>query len=148
MAKTFEDFFSGYQVEMIEVCLEYANYNADKVYIYCSFEGGMGAVDYFFEIDGRHYERHELGMSGKKFDTSLNRQSACNRIVIEALGNIKDKCKEFNRPMPTEMKIIYDVKKNSVDANYRYDLVYSKNPNALPDAIFDKWFEEVKRTEK
>ena len=148
MAKTFEDYFSEYQVEMIEVCLEYANYNVDKVYIYCSSEDGMQAINYFFEIGGNHYRKHLLNQSGKKYDTSLNRQGACDRIVIEALDHIEDKCKEYNRPMPTEMKIIYDVKKNSVDANYRYDLVYSKDPNALPDPIFDAWFAEVKKTEK
>ena len=148
MAKTFEDYFSEYQTEMIAVCLEYANYDVDKVYIYCSSEGRMQATDYFFEINGKHYERHQLGMSGKKYDTSSKRQSACNRIILEALWQIKEKCKEYDRPMPTEMKIVYDAKKNSVDANYRYDLVYSKDPDALPDPIFDAWFAEVKKTEK
>ena len=45
-------------------------------------------------------------------------------IDIEKLVKI---CKEHNRDMPTEMKLIYDVKSKSLKADYRYDLVYTND---------------------
>lgn len=47
--------------------------------------------------------------------------------------------------MPTEIKLIYNVKQNNLKGNYRYDLVYSNDDELLPDDIFDSWFEEVKK---
>ena len=36
-------------------------------------------------------------------------------------------CIEYSRPMPTEMKLIYDVKKNSLKAEYKYENTYSES---------------------
>lgn len=63
-------------------------------------------------------------------------------IDIEKLVKI---CKEHNRDMPTEMKLIYDVKSKSLKADYRYDLVYSNDPVKTASNIGDDWFEEVKK---
>ena len=148
MAKVFEDFFSEYQVDMIEICLEYANYHVDRIFIYCSYEGKMLDSNFFFEIDGKYYRKHQIGSAGKEYDTSQKRQSAALDIITQDMMNISKKCDEFGRPMPTEMKIIYDVKKNSLNASYRYDLMYSNDPEKLPDDIFDEWFVEVMKTKK
>ena len=48
------------------------------------------------------------------------------------------------KEMPTEIKLHYNVKQNSLKGKYRYDLVYSNDEELLPDDIFDLWFEEVK----
>ena len=54
-------------------------------------------------------------------------------------------CKEYDRPMPTEMKIVYDVKKNSLKAEYKYELVYSNDAVKTASDIAGEWFEEVKK---
>lgn len=66
-------------------------------------------------------------------------------IGITNLQRIHELCKKFNRDMPTEMKICYDVKNNSLKAAYRYDLVYSNDELLHPNDIFNEWFEEVKK---
>ncbi len=66
------------------------------------------------------------------------------KIGNDDLKLIHKKCEEFDRDMPTEMKLFYDVKKNSLKANYRYDLIYTNDDELLPDDILDCWFEEVK----
>jgi hypothetical protein len=53
--------------------------------------------------------------------------------------------KEFNREMPTEIKIHYKVKENKLQATYKYDLVWSNDDMLLPDDIFLSWFEEVRQ---
>lgn len=47
--------------------------------------------------------------------------------------------------MPTEMKLIYDVKANSLDAQYKYDNVYSKSKIKTAYDIANEWFEEIKK---
>ena len=38
-------------------------------------------------------------------------------------------CKKYNREIPTEINIIYDVQANKLMANYKYDLVLTNDPN-------------------
>ena len=47
--------------------------------------------------------------------------------------------------MPTEMKIVYDVKNNSLKAEYKYELVYSNDAVKSASDIAGEWFEEVKK---
>lgn len=47
--------------------------------------------------------------------------------------------------MPTEMKLHYNAKNNSLKGKYSYDLIYSIDEELLPDDIFELWFEEVKQ---
>ena len=148
MAKVFEDYFSEYQVEMIKACLKYADDDVDKVFIYGSREGRSTAANVFFEVDGKYYRKHQLDLAGRKCDASQKRQFACLDALFDAIFHMEKKCREFDRPMPTELKIIYDVKKNSVKANYRYDPVYTNDPVKTGNTICDEWFEELKKTEK
>ncbi|EQB36669.1 MULTISPECIES: hypothetical protein [Virgibacillus] len=66
-------------------------------------------------------------------------------IGLENLEKIHEKCKEYGREMPTEIKLHYNVKQNSLIANYRYDFIYTNDDELLPDDIFNVWFEEVNR---
>jgi len=45
--------------------------------------------------------------------------------------------------MPAEIKIIYDVSSNSLKAEYKYDLVYSNDPEKTADDMAREWFEEI-----
>ena len=55
-----------------------------------------------------------------------------------------DICQEYNREHPTEMWLIYDAQKNSLDSRYSYEGRYDKDEELLPRLEFEKWFEEVK----
>ena len=46
--------------------------------------------------------------------------------------------------MPTELKLIYDVKSGKLQAEYKYDLVYSDDEVKTADDIAEEWFDEVK----
>jgi hypothetical protein len=148
MVKVFEDYFSELQADMISICLEYVENKADKIYIYCSYEHNSYIGSCFFNINNFILDRHELnkGAANQSFtyDTSVERQRMLLRIINEDIEKIFDLCKEYGKPMPTEMKIIYDVKKNSMKAEFKYDLVYSNKKDTSAMDICDKWFEEIK----
>jgi hypothetical protein len=148
MRKIFEDYFSEYQADMVSVCLEYVDHRADTVYIYCSREGHSIAGDFFFNISGKFLEKHQLNdikhAGSFKYDTSDERQYGATGIIIEDIKKIKKLCDQYGKDMPTEMKLIYDVKKNRLAAKYSYENKWSDSETKLPEDIFDEWIEDVR----
>lgn len=152
--KVFEDYFSELQTDMVAICIEYIENKADEIFIYCSYEPEMYAFDFFYKINGKIVHKHQLNEVTKEldrkhnqvYDVSRERQKAALRIGNQNLKLIHRKCEEFDKEMPTEMKLYYNVKQNSLKGQYKYDLVYTNDDKLLPDDIFDLWFEEVKKT--
>lgn len=151
--KEFEDYFSELQIDMVAICLEYVENKADEIFIYCSYEPKMYVFDFFYKVNKKTVHKHQLNevineldsQQNQEYDVSRERQRATLRIGNENLKLIHQKCKEFNQEMPTEMKLFYDVKQNSLKAKYRYDFVYSNDDELLPEDIFDEWFNEIKK---
>jgi hypothetical protein len=147
MAKVFEDYFSEIQADMVSICLEYVNGVADKIYIYCSYESGMIAPSYFYSINGKLVERHKLNDVGSiQYDVSPERQKQVFSIIIDDIKTMIKLCDEHKREMPTEMKMIYDVKTRKFKADYSYELIYTNVPDKIADHVANEWFEEVKKT--
>lgn len=150
MNKIFEDYFSELQADMVSICLEYAENRADKIYIYCSCEKKVISSNFFYIINGILLKKHKLNDAiklsdnGFSYDISIERQNAALEIINEDIEEINEVCQKYNREMPTEMKLIYDVNKNSLEAKYRYDLVYSNDSEKTARDVADEWFEQIK----
>jgi len=151
MEKIFEDYFSELQADMVSICLEYVSEKADMIYIYCSCEGKIISSNFFYRINDMLVRKHKLNEAltpedkGFLYDTSGNRQSAALSFINEDVEKINELCEKYNREMPTEMKLIYDVKRNSLVANYKYDLIYSSDPEKTTDDAVNEWFDGIKR---
>ena len=65
-------------------------------------------------------------------------------IINENMKKMISLCKENNRNMPTEIKLVYNVKSNSLEADYKYEPVYSNLPDKFADDIAQEWFEELR----
>ena len=147
MSKVFEDAFSEIQIDMIKICLAYAEYTADKVYVYASYEGGVISCDYFYQINHTLVQRHKLNDIGvkHKYDVSPDRQGKCLNILNADMDALSSVCKEYNQPMPTEIKLIYDAVNRKVMSKYAYDLKYSNTKDLTADDMAEQWFEEEKQ---
>ena len=44
-----------------------------------------------------------------------------------------------------EIKMVYDVKNNSLSANYQYDLIIQASDTLVPQLVEEAWFEEIKQ---
>lgn len=53
-------------------------------------------------------------------------------------------CKEYEKDMLIEMKLIYDIKSGKFKVEYEYDLIYINDDIKMVDDFVDEWFEEVK----
>lgn len=149
MDRVFEDLFMEIQEDMVFWCYDYANGlrgNVDKIYVYGSFETNMISNSYFYEVNGKIYERHNLNKASKEYDVSPDRQGECLRKLCDEMESMIDLCEKYDRPMPTEIKLIYDVKKHTLESNYSYDNKYTEHPTKTSDDIADEWLEEIKNT--
>lgn len=139
MKKGFEKVFSDIQTDMVSVCLEYVQKKADKIYIYASYEAKIVSCDYFYCINGNVYKRDELP---SEYDADADRQMACLDILLDDMEDLISACEEYEADMPTEIKIIYDVKNNKLNANYQYENQYSNTENCADD-IAEYWYQEI-----
>ena len=148
MSKVFEDYFSEMHADMVDICMEYVDYNADKIYIYCSCEAMTIHADYFYKIDGQIVERYKVNMVSHRNNATSENEATCLDILGHDVLKLEKLCIEHKRPMPTEIKMIYDVKKNSLDAKYKYDNQWYDDETRTSDDILAEWIEEVKNSEQ
>lgn len=146
MGKVFEDAFTELQADIISICREYVEDRAEKIFICCSAEGNLLSNGFFYQINGKVLHRHKLNDAGtgEWYDVSSERQGMVLRIMMEDVEAMIKLCKEYQREMPTQIKMVYDVATNRVSGNYRYDLVYSNDPLLHPNDIVEEWYQSVK----
>ena len=141
--KVFEDYFSEIQSDMIAICLEYVENKGEKIYIYCSYEDKVITGNVFYRINEKIVKKHKLNdainQSDNPFDVSIERQKATISVINEDIKQLIKLYDEYKRDMPTQIKLIYDIKSNSVNAEYQYDLIYSMDMNKDANDIFEDW---------
>lgn len=149
MEKQFEDYFSEIQEDMVDICLEYIEDKAEIVYIYCSNEDGVVSCAFFYKINGVLKERHKVNEAlSEPVDVSPEQQDEVLDILLDDTLKIEELCEKNSRDIPTEIKIVYDVVNQSLSADYRYDLVYSKHKTKMSDDIVDEWFKKLQKGKK
>lgn len=78
------------------------------------------------------------------YDASSERGFMVLDILNKDIEQLKVLCEEYVRDMPTEMKLIYDVKTGHFKAEYKYDLVYLNDEYKVASDIAVEWFVAVK----
>ena len=150
MAKTFEDYFTEYQTDMISIAMEYADYReeVETLFVYASCEEGAQTCNYFFKVNGKIVRKSKINEvlhpGVQPFDVSRQRQAMAGRIMMDDFRKIYELCEEYDREMPTEFRIVYNPKTNKVSTDYCYDLVRTKDPNNRKTGAerMDEWMAE------
>ena len=146
--KEFEEIFSELQADMISICMEYVEDRADKVYVYASCEEGIISSGFFYLINNKYVECHKvndaLENGDERYDVSTERGFMVLDIINDNVEKIKVLCEEYERDLPTELKLIYDTKSGKLQAEYKYDLIYTNDDVKTAHHIANEWFEEIK----
>ena len=138
MSKVFEDAIMEVQSGLISLCLEVVgNRDIDKVYAYCSIEKKSMMFNAFFEVDGKIQTLNQLGINRGLIMQFL-------KLGTGDLNKVRDVCKRFERPTPTEIKMIYEKKTGKFGVKYRYDEVCSAKTGICAGEVFVNWITEVK----
>ena len=145
MNKVFEAQLMDIQSDMISLSLEYVENKAEIVYIYVVLEDGLVSFDVFYKIGGFISEKSDVNeYLSEKINDSDNIQFSLLEYGIEDAEKIEVLFKENSKEVPTEIRLVYDVKNNSLKSNYRYDAMYEKNEDLSVSDVFEAWIQEEK----
>lgn len=57
-------------------------------------------------------------------------------------------CQEHQREMPTQIKLIYDVIPNRLNADYSYDIIFSNDSKKTAYDVLEEWYQLEKSKEE
>ena len=145
MNRVFEDQLMDIQSDMISLSLEYVENKAETVYIYVVLEEGLVSFDVFYKIGGFISEKSDVNeYLSEKINDSDDIQFSLLEYGIEDAEKIEVLFEENSKEVPTEIRLVYDVKNNSLKSNYIYDAMYEKNEDLSVSDVFDAWIQEEK----
>ena len=134
----FEDQLMEIQSDMISLSLEYVENKAEIVYIYVVLEDGLVSFDVFYKIGGFISEKSDVNeYLSEKINDSDDIQFSLLEYGIEDAEKIEVLFKENSKEVPTEIRLVYDVKNNSLKSNYIYDAMYEKNVDLSVSDVFE-----------
>lgn len=139
MERVFEDEFMDLHASIISLCKELVEYGpeVDMIYAYCSIEGRTYTFDVFYTAQGKAITLKELNVPDSTKWQFL-------KIGVQETVKIGGLCKEFERPVPTEIKMIYNMKTQEFTSDYQYESQETDEINT--DDIFDDWIKEIDPT--
>lgn len=145
MAKVFEDVFMEIQADMISLGLDYVESQAEKVFIYVSYEVSALTFNVFYQIKGKIVTISKVNevLENKK---NFNKKEVFSILDagIQELDRLIDTCEAYGRPIPTEIRLTYDVRANSLKSDYQYEPGYINTKDLDSSDIFMEWVEAEK----
>lgn len=136
MTGGFEDEFMDAQSQIISLCVEFAGKRADKVYAYGSIEKSSISFNAFFKIDDQIKTTNNIVTDTDAVWDFLD-------LGESDLEKIRQICIHHGKPVPTELKMIYDCKSGKMDTAYKYESICSGKTGTDSSEIFMKWLDEV-----
>lgn len=137
MEKKFEDEFMELQSDFVSLCLELVEQKVNKIYIYCSLEKKSKMFNAFFEINGKIKTLNQLGGNNALIIQFL-------KLGTSDLEKVKKVCINYNMPIPTEMKMYYNIDTGKYDAQYKYEEICSEKTGKSAGQVFLEWISEIK----
>ena len=118
MDRVFEDEFMDAQSRIISLCVEFAGNRTDKVYAYGSIEESSISFNAFFKIDGQIKTTNNIAADPDAIWDFLDLGEA-------DLEKIRQICIHYEKPVLTELRMIYDCKSGKIDTEYKYESICS-----------------------
>ena len=128
MSKVFEDYFSEAMTDMVDICAEYVDDRAEVIFIYSAYSAPCGGIflhDFFYQFHGRivaSWKLNEVLEKGEEeIDPSGEVRDQVVAILSEDRRKINQACKDFQREIPAEIFITYDMRTKKFEAKCKYD---------------------------
>ena len=137
MSRVFEDEFMDLQTGLILLCLEVTQGKVDKVFAYGSNEKKSTMFNAFFEVNGEIKTLNMLGVSKELAFQFFG-------LGIEDLEKLNAIGAKYNRPIPTELKLYYDVRAQKFKSKYKYEEVCSARTGKSAGEVFNEWLAEMR----
>ena len=93
-----------------------------------------------------HYASNLRGIGLIKFMPMALSKKAVFRSGEADLEKIRQICIHYEKPVPTELRMIYDCKSGKIDTEYKYESICSAKTGTDSSEIFMKWLDEVRQS--
>lgn len=136
----FEDLIAEKHKDMVSIALELSEamkVRVDKIYVYAAYET-MYNYNIFYQVGGNFFYTNELSDS-----PDIKTIIKALKIGNKDLQELHFIFKENNKPMPTEIKMVYDVSLRNLAVSYSYENKYSGSTDTTSDMMFKAWFDKV-----
>ena len=136
--KVFEDAFMEVQEGLIALCMELAgNVPVDEVYAYGSIEDDAYSFNAFYVKKGQIFPTHKINEDLPTIKQFL-------QIGTHDLVRLEEVCKEYDRPVPSELKLHYVVG-GGLDAHYEYESICNAENGLSPTTVFRNWRDSIEK---
>ena len=136
MEKVFEDAFMEIQIQMIELCLELsAGKSVNAIFVYGSIE------DETLSFNACYLYEQSIISASKISESSMTRDFL--RLGSQDLSEVVAVCKQYGKPIPTEIRLAYDVNKGTLDARYQYNPICGVGTGITPMQVFEQWKKDI-----
>ena len=132
--KVFEDEFSEVLTGLVSLCMELTRKSIDKVFAYCSIEDNSQMFNAFFEKDGRILKNNQVGADNETVMDFL-------KLGTHDLDQLREVCDRYGKPVPRQIRMIYNAKTHGFDSKISYDSLQKENKSA--GQAFLDWRSEV-----
>lgn len=142
----FEENFLDLQASMVSLCLEYVENKANYLYIYAASENNLSTFNVFYNVNNSIVNKNQINdaLGYQVIDDSKERTLSLLKYGNEDWKALLDFLKANNKDIPTEMKIIYDVKENKMTTRFKYDFQLTNSDTMTHHDILMSWYEEIK----
>jgi len=144
----FEKSFGELQSDMISVCMTYLDdcgvetSTVNNIYIHCVDDHPIKSCNFFFRINKKMVQRESVSEAARDREKGYQRKAL--RSLLDVLYSLNTLCKQHDRPMPTEMRLNYDVQENSLETTLKYEPIVKIDDKVnRPGVIADAWFNEL-----
>lgn len=136
MVKTnFEREFTELISKMVSLGLELPRVEVDEVYIYGSMEKSTTSFNGFFRIGDEIKTTKWVTDSQKDIFNFLD-------LGLSDLDDFITLFKRYNNPVPTELKLRYNVHTNKFEISYKYEPVCTSKTGLTSHDVLYAWIEE------
>lgn len=138
MKQGFEDAFVELQSDFVSLGMELLEGIAEEIYIYISLEKGEELFNAFAKHNGQIRGLGSLISDEALIFEFLDLGSA-------DLPKIKKLCEEYGQPIPTQIKMHYEVTTGKYNADIKYEPQCPKGTDIDSVQNFLDWFDEEKK---
>ena len=135
--RVFEDEFMDFQSSLISLCVEVLEgRKVDRIFAYCSTEKHSTMFNAFFEDQGNVLTLKQVGIGAELAMQFLS-------VGTDDLDKLEEICNRYGQPVPTEMKLVYEMETHKFDASYKYEPVCPADSDLCAEEVFEEWENEI-----
>ena len=143
MHNNFDNDFQGLLTEIVELSFEYVDNNVDEVDTVYTI--GLIEKGYFFKtfykINGQLAKSHKINeVSKKQYDISSTRAFDLLNLGNEILMKIEKLFVDYDREIPTILKLVYFPKTGNFESYFGYEKTFSNSTTKTAQDVYEEWY--------